>query len=68
MIMPTWSIHSKLPFLHDEYNLNCYQVGLFGDDQMVNELRNFTSPPPVLSQMPWTPNYAIYDTLWDFVI
>lgn len=68
MIMPVWNIQSKLPFLHDEYNLNCYQVGLFGDDQMVDELRNFASPPSVLSQMPWTPNYSIYDTLWDFVI
>lgn len=68
MIMPTWNIHGKLPFIHDEYNLNCYQVGLFGDDQMVNELRNFASQPPVLSQMPWTPYYPIYDNLWDFEI
>ena len=68
MIMPTWSIQSKLPFTHDEYNLNCYQTGLFGDDKMVEELKNFASPSPILSQMPWTPYYSIYDTLWDFVI
>ena len=68
MTMPDWGIQSKLPFVHEEYNLTCYQVGLFGEDQMVNELRNFASPPPVLSQMPWTPYYSIYDSLWGFEI
>ena len=65
-VMPEWNIQSKLPFGIEEYTLDCYQVGLFGDGVMVNELRAFKSPPPVLSQMPWTPLYSIYDTLWDF--
>jgi len=68
MAIPGWSIQSKLPFSWDEYNLNCYQVGLFGDGNMVEEMKNFASQQPILSQMPWTPNYAIYNTLWDFVI
>jgi len=68
MVMPSWNIQGKLPFSIDEYNLNCYQVGLFGEGQMVEEMKNFVSQQPILSQMPWTPNYSIYNTLWDFVI
>lgn len=52
-----WQKLGRLPFSVGDFDT--LQVGLFGDDVLVNELTNYLSPPPALPQMPVGP-YAKY--------
>ena len=64
---PEWKIHGRLPFVDVPYTEvpgpdgSSFQIGLFGNDDMVTEMMSVPGQPPVTTQLPACPDYSLYE-------